>query len=121
MKIPENYIYTKDVSNKYSKSYNFVQIQRWIPLDEKINIILSKIENKNFSKTYPLKQRHIDNLKDFRDSIVHTKKNNLYEEYELLYRKSLSFKYKETLEAVKDFINFYEPDLVEFCTCNDNY
>jgi hypothetical protein len=120
-KIPEDYIYKQNGGGKCTKIYDSSQIQRWVSLEEKIEKILNEIEKKSFKKNYPLKQQHIQNLKEFRDSIVHTKKENLYSEYESLFRKALSFKYEQTILSVMDFINFYENGFIEECPCESNY
>lgn len=116
-KIDKDYEYKKQDQNKCLKVYNYEQIQRWIPLTEKIGNILNPVTSKNFGKNYKLKQTHIDNLKTLRDLIVHTKAGNNYEEYIELYKKSLNFNFNESIEAVQDFINFYEPNLIEACGC----
>lgn len=119
--IPNEFIYKKDEGNKFTKSYNKGQIERWIPLEEKITEILNKEKNKNFAKKYSNRQIFIDNLKQLRDDIVHTKKGNAYEKYEELFVKTLNFKYTESIEAVKDFINFYEGNLIEPCLCGVDF
>ncbi|MBL7742298.1 MAG: hypothetical protein JNN00_02380 [Chitinophagaceae bacterium] len=116
-KIDKDYKYHKPEQKKYVRVYDYFQIQRWIPLTEKISEILNKESNKNFSKNYPNKQAYINNLKELRDFIVHTKAENNYESYIELYRKSLSFKFNEAIESVRDFINYYEENLIEPCPC----
>jgi hypothetical protein len=115
--IDMHYKYHKPEQNKYIRVYDYFQIQRWIPLTEKISEILNKETNKNFSKAYPNKQVHIDNLKELRNLIVHTKAENNYESYIELYRKSLNFKFNEAIESIRDFINYYENNLIEPCPC----
>ena len=86
-------------------------------LDDKIDDILNKKYSKDFAKKYPIKYVFIKNLKDLRDQIVHTKEGKAYEGYIELFRKSLNFKFNECIEAVRDFMNFYEPNLIEPCPC----
>lgn len=116
-KIPLDYIYQKDEANKFTKTYNKDQIQRWVSLDDKISDILNIVDKKNFAKHYPNRQIHIDNLKDLRDNIVHTKSGVAFENYTELFKKALNFKYNEAIEAVRDFINYYNPNLIEPCPC----
>lgn len=113
-KIPTDYIYK---GSKSGKTYNNEQIQRSISLYEKIINILNKIENKNFSKEYSAQQHRINNLKQLRDNIVHTKKGEAFLNYTELFKNSLQFRYDLTIEAVRDFINYYHPNLIEPCNC----
>lgn len=110
--------YSKMEGNKFERVYNYNQIQRWIPLSEKITEILDIQQKKSFKQKYPLKQQHIDNLKTLRDLIVHTKAGETPDAYDELFRKTLSFNYLETIHSVKDFLNFYEQNLVEPCPCS---
>lgn len=116
-KIPINYKFQKKEGTKFTRIYDSDQIQRWVSLDDKISDILNVVENRNFAKHYPMRQPHIDRLKDLRDNIVHTKSGAAYINYTELFKKSLNFKYNESIEAVRDFINFYEPNLIEPCPC----
>ncbi|MEP7377889.1 MAG: hypothetical protein ABI675_31110 [Chitinophagaceae bacterium] len=116
-KLDSSAIYTKSEGNKFQKVYDYNQIQRWIPLTEKIEHILDSQQSKSFKKSYPLKQIHIDNLKAIRDLIVHTKAGQNHDAYVELFRKTLSFNFYDTIQAVKDFINFYDENLVESCPC----
>lgn len=116
-KIPIDHKYHKAEGNKFTKIYNNDQIQRWISLDDKILEILNIVDNKSFAKHYPNRQVHIDNLKDLRDNIVHTKNGIAYENYTELFKKALNFKYNEAIEAVRDFINYYDTNLIEPCPC----
>ena len=116
-KIPLDHKYQKDEGNKFTKTYNKDQIQRWVSLDDKISDILNVVDNKSFAKHYPNRQIHIDNLKDLRDNIVHTKSGIAFENYTELFKKALNFKYNEAIEAVRDFINYYDLNLIEPCPC----
>ena len=109
--------YSKAEGNKFQRVYDYYQIQRWVPFSEKISEILDVQQNKSFKKGYPLKQQHLDNLKNLRDLIVHTKAADKPDAYDELYRKALAFNFSDTIHAVKDFINFYEENLVEPCPC----
>jgi hypothetical protein len=120
-KIPADYKYQKIEANKFTKVYDNEQIQRWISLDEKIQEILNKITNQSFTKHFPNKQIFIDNLKDLRDSIIHTKSGLAFENYTELFKKTLNFKYNDAIEAVRDFINYYEPNLIEQCSCGGDF
>lgn len=109
--------YSKSEGNKFQRVYNYNQIQRWIPLSEKISEILDIQQQKSFKQKFPLKQQHLDNLKNLRDLIVHTKAGETPDAYDELFRKSLAFNFLETIQSVKDFLNFYDSNLVEPCPC----
>jgi hypothetical protein len=116
-KIDSEFKYYKSEQDRFTRVYDYSQIQRWIPLNEKIEEILNKTTQKNFAKKYPNKQIHLTNLKELRDLIVHTKAEKNHENYIELYKKTLNFKFNETIEVVKDFINYYEENLIEPCPC----
>ena len=108
---------SKSEGNKFQRVYDYYQIQRWIPLSEKITEILDVQQKRSFKQKFPLKQQHLDNLKNLRDLIVYTKAGEKPDAYDELYGKSLGFNFLDTIHAVKDFINFYEENLVEPCPC----
>jgi len=115
--IDKDFKYEKSEQKKYLKLYDYDQILHWVSLEDKINDILNKKHSKDFSKKYPNKNIFIVNLKQLRDQIVHTKEGINHTGYIEIYRQSLNFKFSECIEAVRDFINFYEPDLIEPCPC----
>jgi len=109
--IPSDY---KDVVEARDKTEirDNQQIQR-LNFDRKI-LILNKALNKDFKYKYKLKYTHIEKLQNFRNDIVHTKAVHAnVSKYEGVHRCALKFDYVKTIEAVRDFLNFYEPGLVE--------
>lgn len=119
--IPDNYIYIVKKRNT-TESYDKEQIQRYISFDDKFKKVLKEASSKDFSHSYPLKFQHLTNLKEFRDSIVHTKAGQSgLTPFDYLYKKALSFKYEDTLHAVRDFMNYYEADYVEECNCGNDW
>lgn len=118
--IPNDYEYKKKIQNKKTELYDNYQIQRGIDFLEKIKIVLPDAVGKNFVQKFSHKYDLIKNLKDFRDEIVHTKSFEGKESpnfYKDLFVKSLDFEHDKTMLAVRDFINFYEPNLIEECQC----
>lgn len=115
--IDKDFKYEKVEQKKYLKVYDYDQILRWVRLEDKINDILNKKTLKDFAKKYPNKNIFIENLKKLRDEIVHTKEGHNHKGYIEIYRQSLNFRFSESIEAVRDFINFYEQDLIEPCPC----
>lgn len=117
-KLDPSKTYIKQEANKFSKVYDYKQIQRLIPLSEKVTEILDIQQCKSFQKKHPSKHQHLENLKTLRDLIVHTKAEDKPNAYDELFKKALSFNLIDTINSVKDFINFYENDLVEPCPCS---
>lgn len=118
--IPRDFIYRKE-GEKKTELYSKRQIEENIPFDEKIEKVLFQVKGKLFKKDHHLKYQHIENLKNFRDSIVHTKASKEGSSpYDYLYKRSLEFKYEDTINAVKDFINYYHvPHYIEECSCDN--
>ncbi len=118
--IPNDFEYRKEIQNKKTELYDKYQIQRHIEFLEKIKYVVPQITNKNFVQSFSHKYDLLKNLKEFRDEIVHTKSfegTNNPNFYEELFNRSLSFDFDKTLYAAKDFINFYQENLIEECPC----
>jgi hypothetical protein len=45
--------------------------------------------------------------------------NNIPNYYESLYVNSLNFNYDEALYAARDFVNYYQENLLEECPCGN--
>lgn len=121
--IPKGFEYRKRIQDKKTEVYDRYQIQRNIEFLEKIKTVLPQATYKNFVQEFSHKYELLKKLKEFRDEIVHTKSfegkssPNFYEE---LYVTSLEFEYDKTLIAAKDFINYYQTDLIEECNCGND-
>jgi len=114
--IPDDYIY-KDESNRKTELYNKKQIQEYLDFNTKLKKVLTDVSGKNFfSKQTPINQ-HITNLKEFRDSIIHTKQEVNPFRYEEIMKKSFTFKYENTLVAVAKFMNHYKEGYIVECGC----
>lgn len=119
--IPEGYEH-RLVRKDRTEVYNRDQIQRYLTPEYKLSNIITEITSKNFENSYPLKYIHIKNLKEFRNDIVHTKADsNGITPFNLIYKKALTFNYEETLLATRDLLNFYQPDCIESCPCNEDW
>jgi hypothetical protein len=121
--INADYTYTRP-GKKSTETFNKKQIEEWFTFTDKIKIILPEVRKRNFAKQYPLKYQHIVNLKEFRDSIVHTKASTEgHTPYDYLYKRALELKYEETINAVADFCNYYYPEsnYIEECPCNQDW
>ncbi len=121
--IPSNFEYRKLIQDKKTELYDRFQIQRSVEFLEKIKSVLPEATGKNFVKEFTHKYELIRKLKSFRDEIVHTKtfegksSPNFYEE---LFAMSLNFEFDKTLFAARDFINYYQPNLIEECGCGND-
>tara|TARA_B100000809_G_scaffold86653_1_gene85020 strand:- start:11849 stop:12229 length:381 start_codon:yes stop_codon:yes gene_type:complete len=114
--IPEGYVFYKKMKNK-TESYDKNQIQRHLSFNVKVKEVLPNVTGKNFyTKSSPQNQQ-LDNLKLFRDSVVHTKLEDDVFGYRELMKKSLKFDYDKALETVSVFMNFYKPNYIEECNC----
>ena len=120
--IPKNHIF-RDIKSNRTEEYDKNQIERYLSFDVKVKKILNHLKQKNFSLAHPNKNQHIEHLKEFRDSIIHTKANKgKTTPYDYLYKKAFDFKYKETIESVKNWLNFYESnDYIEDCDCGNDW
>ncbi len=118
--IPEQYIY-KVTSDRKTETYDKNQIML-LPFKLKVGTILKEIFKKDFSHAYKMKSQHISNLKEFRDNLVHLKPEiGTNTPYAYLYKKGLVFKFEETIDAVMDFMNYYKPDYVTYCSCSKDF
>ena len=74
---------------------------------------------KSFHVEFGNKYENIQKLKEFRDAIMHTKSDNgnPAKFYEDLYTCALNFNYTDTINHVRDFLNYYEPNFIEECNC----
>ncbi len=119
--IPNDYEFKQKKSNK-TEVFNKDQIQRHISFDDKLKLVLTDILGKSFSKSHPSQYVHITNLKEFRDNIIHTKMDEKdHTPYAQIFKRSFTFKYNDTLLAVRELINFYEPNLIEECQCGKDF
>lgn len=121
--IPYDFEYRKQIQTKKIELYDKSQIQRNIDFLEKIKSVLPLSTGKNFVEEFAHKYELIKKLKEFRDEIVHTKSfegKNSPNFYENLFVTSLDFEFDNTLLAARDFINYYQPDLIEECNCGKN-
>lgn len=98
-------------------------IERWVDFRTKCDEVLKGITGKDFKSYYKEKYEYIINLKEFRDNIMHTKTGKEGNTpYDYLYKKALNFEYEETIEAVRDWLNYYAGyDYVTECDCGKDY
>ena len=115
-KIPKNYTYI-NAKGKKLKKYEEI---RYLSFEDKIKIVLPDIypsKNLLITKGHIFEQLKL--LKKLRDDITHAKSDINFEVnyYEKLFTEALDFDYVRAIEGARDFINFYEKDLIEPCDC----
>lgn len=116
--IPDEYEHRRD-NNRQTELLNKEQIQRFSNFDEKIKIIIPKATGKKFLADYPSQYDTLLKLKICRDEIIHTKMyaSPSQNPYKKLFTIALDFDYESAIFAVRNYINYYEPNLIEDCNC----
>lgn len=119
--IPDNGTYI-DKRTQKTETYNKQQIERYINFDDKLKKVLPYFHSdKNFFKNQTPTNQHITNLKKLRDEIVHTKSSIDEDSQTELMTKLLKFKYDETFDSVMKFMNFYKPEYIVPCGCENDF
>ncbi|MFN7045225.1 MAG: hypothetical protein ACK4M1_08515 [Flavobacterium sp.] len=118
--IPDNKTYEKDCGYK-TEIYTKSQIQKGLTFDEKTKKVLPYFFNKDFFKKPTAHTQHIYNLKELRDEIVHPKSEKNMASQEILMKRLLKFDYEKTMEAVANFMNFYQPNFISECKCGVDF
>lgn len=102
--------------------YSKAQIQKAINFDEKIKKVLPQLLNgKSYFKKTTSSTQHLTNLKNLRDDLIHTKSDSNFENQKQLMISLLRFKYDDAFKAVRDFMNFYKPNYILDCSCDNSY
>ena len=117
--LPIDKVYVKE-GDKNTSHYNHEQIQKNISLEEKIKSVIPQFTNKSFHTSYGHKYETLLKLKALRDEIAHTKahaENDNPNYYKQIFTSLLDFDYNMAIHCVRDFINYYQPSLVEECNC----
>lgn len=118
--LPADYKFIRKSKSK-TEVYDQFQIQEHLDFKTKITKVLSDISKKDFFISQTKTNQMIWSLKEFRDSIIHTKHNpNPFDAHKLI-KKALTFKYMQTLDSVAKFMNFYKPDYIVECDCGNEY
>ncbi|MPS71627.1 MAG: hypothetical protein E2590_00570 [Chryseobacterium sp.] len=94
-----------------------------INIHDKINIALPQILSKNFKINFENEYSQIEDLIKLRNDLIHLKPETeiTNTKYKIPYRKVIEFNFDKTIIAVKKFINYYEPNLIEECNCGVNF
>lgn len=117
-KIPKEY--KCENPKRRGKIMNKYEIIRYSSFEEKVKTNMTEIYNgKNFAIEKSHLFENIIKLKKLRDNITHAKADLDYDVnyYEKLFTEALNFDYTKTIESARDFINYYEENLIEPCGC----
>jgi hypothetical protein len=92
-------------------------------LDYKINTAIPKIKQTNFKKINRKDGNIIRRIIGLRNDIIHLKPSTeeTNTKYKDLYKRLIKFDYTKAVFAVRNFVNFYETDLIEECSCGKEY
>lgn len=113
--IPEEYFYTNEKQERINKS----DIMKNTRFMDKINNVLPNIYN-NPSFISITKDQNINLLEKTRDMLIHLKTDATGEHSKYILNTLLDFRYKECLNTVKNFMNYYKPNHIELCVCELN-
>ncbi|MDU0370205.1 hypothetical protein ACFPAF_07375 [Hymenobacter endophyticus] len=114
--IPKDYVDSIEIKVKGVRKFpDREDIQRWVKFKDKFDRILPSIHGRKFD-SYAKEIKLIYELKELRDSIMHTKFDidSPATPYSPLFRAALNFEFVAALEAVEIFINHFEPGLIEY-------
>ncbi len=109
------------ILNNKTEIFNREQIQEQLSFYVKLKEVLPQFYGKNFFKQSTQATTHINNLKELRDKIIHTKSDNIGKVQSDLFKSLMRFKYDETFLAVKTLINFYKEDYIVDCSCENDF
>lgn len=112
------------LNSKIIGNYEFLDKSgkpRRATITDKMDIGIQVVTSKNFENQdeYTL----ITDLIKLRNNIIHLKpeQKTTNTKYKISFRKTLDFKYYETIVAVRNYVNFYEPNLIEECQCGKDF
>lgn len=109
-------------AKRCTESYSKSEIEKYFSYEDKLKDVLPIATGKNFVKNFPQKDTHLQNLKNYRDMIVHTKEASDGFTYDYIYKKAMTFKFDETINTVKDFCNYYLGDnFIQECDCDSQW
>jgi hypothetical protein len=92
-------------------------------LTHKIFTTLPELKKKHFKKHNRKGNFVLVKIIELRNDIVHLKpiKDKTNTKYKKVYRKLLQFNFADAIKVVRDYINFFEPNLIEDCNCGNEF
>ena len=109
--IPENYFI-----NEKGEEYE-------VSIFHKIDTVLPELTKKKFKREFKRDNFRVRKVIELRNEIIHLKpiRETTNTQYKDTYRKMIKFDFPRAILAVKNFVNFYEPELIEECICGKEY
>lgn len=89
----------------------------------KLDKALPVIKKRRFKSKFKKHNNQIRLLIELRNELIHLNptQENTNTKYKVVYRKMLKFDYTQAIIAVENFVNFYEPNLIEHCSCGKEF
>ena len=120
--IKEDDIYEYDDNGRRTIRLNREQIFRYISFNDKLKEVVPKLTGKDFMKKHKTKAQLIENLKGFRDEIIHTKPDGTDPlQFSKMMKKYIKYDYSKAFEAVVELINYYKNDYIVECNCGADF
>jgi len=110
--IPENYPFIDKNGDSFEPS-----------IFHKLDTALPKIKNIRFKSKYKRDNKRIRDLIELRNDLIHLEpiKEDMMVKYKDFYRRMLKFDYTQAISSVEKYVNFYEPNLIESCSCGKEF
>lgn len=110
--IPSDHTFLDKNGNKFDPSIN-----------HKLDKVLPEIFGKRFRTKFKRDNFRVRKVIELRNEIIHLTPNSETSntKYKVVYRKMIKFDFEKALFAVQNLINFYEPGLIEECTCGEDH
>lgn len=108
--------------NEYT-FYDKKQKPRKANIHDKLDIALPIIFAKNFELDFKEEYTSIKSLILLRNDLIHLKPytESTNTKYKIPYREVIEFNFDKAIEATQEFINYYQPNLIEECNCGINF
>jgi hypothetical protein len=92
-------------------------------IHEKIDNVIPELYGKSFQSEFPSEYNDLKELINLRNKIIHLNPENgqTNSKYKIPYRQILEFNFDKAISSAKNFINFYESNLIEQCDCGKDF
>jgi hypothetical protein len=88
-------------------------------IHDKMQEGIIEVTGKNFAIEFENDFQFIKDLINIRNNFIHLRpdKNKTNTKFKVQYREIIDFDFDQTISAVEKYINYYEPNLIEHCSC----
>ena len=92
-------------------------------IDHKLNTTIPEIKNNYFKKVNRKDTNIIRRIIDLRNDIIHLKPASeaTNTKYKDVYKRLIGFEFTKAIIATRNYINFYEQNLIEECPCGKEF